>query len=114
MEIHWHHTQWLSEDGREEIEGRIRELAEQGSNDIIDVRISGSSARQGHGEQEVRITCEARGKEIVAVRTSDSLDQALHDAVENFVQQVRQMRKKRRDHRGSRDSIREGESETES
>ena len=77
MEIHWHHTQWLSEDGREEIEARIRELAEQGSNDIIDVRISGNSSRHNHGEQEVRIPCEARGKEIVAARTSDSLGQAL-------------------------------------
>ena len=109
MEIHWHHTQWLSEDGREEIEARIRELAEQGSNDIIDVRISGNSSRHNHGEQEVRIPCEARGKEIVAARTSDSLGQALHDAVENFIQQVRQMRKKRSDRRNSRDSVRRGE-----
>ena len=109
MEIHWHHTQWLAEDGREEIEARIRELAEQGSNDLIDVRISGNSSRHSHGEQEVRITCEARGKEIVAARTSDSLDQALHDAVENFIQQVREMRKKRRGRRGSRASIREGD-----
>jgi ribosome-associated translation inhibitor RaiA len=109
LEIHWHHTQWLAEDDRKEIEARIRELAEQGSNDLIDVRISGNSSRHSHGEQEVRITCEARGKEIVAARTSDSLDQALHDALENFVQQIRQMRKRRRDHHGSRDSIREGD-----
>jgi ribosome-associated translation inhibitor RaiA len=109
LEIHWHHTQWLSDAGREEVEDRIRELAEQGSDDLIDVRISGSSSRHVHGEQEVRITCEARGKEIVATRTSESLDQALHDALENFIQQVRQMRKRRRDHRGSRDSIREGD-----
>jgi ribosome-associated translation inhibitor RaiA len=107
LEIHWHHTQWLAESGREEIEARIRELAEQGGNDLIDVRISGNSSRHNHGEQEVRITCEARGREIVATRTSDSLDQALHDAFENFIQQVRQWRKKRRDHRGSRASIRE-------
>jgi ribosome-associated translation inhibitor RaiA len=100
LEIHWHQAKWLEEDQKAEIEERIQDLAEQGHNDLIDVRISGNPSRhKGHTEHEVRITCEARGQEIVATRSGARMDQALHDALESFKQQVRTMRKKRNEHR---------------
>ncbi len=100
MEIHWHHAKWLDDGQKAEIEERIQDLAEQGQNDLIDVRISGNPSRhKGHTEHEVRITCEARGQEIVATRSGARMDQALHDALESFKQQVRTMRKRRNEHR---------------
>jgi ribosome-associated translation inhibitor RaiA len=103
LEIHWHQANWLNDGQKEEIEKRVHTLAEQGHNDLIDVRISGNPSRhKGHTENEVRITCEARGQEIVATRSATTMDQALHDALENFKQQVREMRKKRRHPRGNR------------
>jgi ribosome-associated translation inhibitor RaiA len=100
LEIHWHHAKWLDDDQKTEIEERIQDLAEQGQNDLIDVRISGNPSRhKGHTEHEVRITCEARGQEIVATRSGVRMDQALHDALESFKQQVRTMRKRRNEHR---------------
>lgn len=103
LQIHWHQAKWLGDDEKAEIEERIHTLAEQGHNDLIDVRISGNpSKHKGHTEHEVRITCEARGQEIVAVVTAAKMDQALHDALGSFKQQVREMRSRRRDHRGPR------------
>lgn len=103
MQIHWHQTKWVSDEQKAQIEERIHALADQGQNDLIDVRISGNPSRhKGHTDHEVRITCEARGQEIVATRTAPKLERALHDALESFKQQVRAMRSKRKDHRGPR------------
>jgi len=101
MEIHWTHTNWLKDGDKQEIEERLQALAAQGHNDLIDVHILGNPSRhRGHTSHEVRITCEARGREIVAVCTSERMDRALHDALESFKQQVRRMRSKRHDHHG--------------
>jgi ribosome-associated translation inhibitor RaiA len=98
LEIHWHHANFVASEEKTEIEEKLHTLAEQGHNDLIDVRISGNPSRhKGHTEHEVRITCEARGQEIVAARSAAKMDQALHDALESFKHQVREMRKKRRD-----------------
>ncbi|MFT5442117.1 MAG: ribosome-associated translation inhibitor RaiA [Myxococcota bacterium] len=103
MQIHWHQAKWVGDVHKEQIEERIHELADQGHNDLIDVRISGNPSRhKGHTEHEVKITCEARGQEIVARRTGPKLDRALHDALESFKQQVRHMRSRRNEHRESR------------
>jgi len=103
LQIHWHHAKWLSDSEKTEIEERIHTLAEQGQNDLIDVRISGNpSKHKGHTEHQVRITCEARGQEIVATVSAASMDQALHDALGSFKQQVREMRSRRRKNRNSR------------
>ncbi len=100
MQIHWHDASWLSDTEKTEIEKRIHTLAEQGHNDIIDVRITGRPSRhKGHTNHEVKITCDARGQEIVAVRAASKIERALHDALESFKQQVREMRSKRNDHR---------------
>jgi len=100
MEVHFAHVPWLSSEEREEIQEKLRALAAEGHHDLIDVRILGNPSRhKGHTDHEIRITCEARGKEIVATERSHSLNQALHDALESFRQQVRRMRDKRGGHR---------------
>ena len=103
MQIHWHQAKWVNDEHKTQIEERINALADQGHNDLIDVRISGNpSKHKGHTDHEVRITCEARGQEIVATRTGPKLERALHDALESFKQQVRSMRAKRKEHRAPR------------
>ena len=103
MQIHWHQAKWVGDEQKAEIEERIHALADQGHNDLIDVRISGNPSRhKGHSEHEVKITCEARGQEIVARRSGPKLEGALHDALESFKKQVRHMRARRNEHREPR------------
>lgn len=103
MQIHWHQTKFVGDEQRAEIEERIHALADQGHNDLLDVRISGNPSRhRGHTEHEVKITCDARGQEIVASRSAPKMERALHDALENFKQQVRHMRSRRKEHREPR------------
>lgn len=98
MQIHWCHTDWLSEAERREIEARMSKLADEGRRDLIDVRIVGRESQHhrktGH---EVAITCCARGREIIAVRQGDELRHALQDAFHSFRSQVRGLRDRRRD-----------------
>lgn len=106
MEIHWHHAKFVDDEAKAEIEQRLHALADQGSGDLIDVRISGIPSRhKGHTENEVKITCEARGQEIVARCSGERLEHALHDALDSFKQQVREMRAKRKDHRAARRNL---------
>jgi len=103
LQIHWHQTKFVGDEQRAEIEKRIHALADQGHNDLLDVRISGNPSRhRGHTEHEVKITCDARGQEIVARRSAPKMERALHDALENFKQQVRHMRSRRKEHRETR------------
>jgi hypothetical protein len=99
VQIHWCHTDWLKGEERAEIEERIESLAAEGQGDLLDVRIVGKPTQHHRsGGHEVRITCDARGREIVVVREGDQLGQALHDALDAFKLQVRNLRKRRRDH----------------
>jgi cold shock CspA family protein/ribosome-associated translation inhibitor RaiA len=95
MEIHWVAPDAFREADRESAEARIRELAE-GQSDVIDVRIAaretGHHRRGGH---EVRITCEARGREIVAARTRPDPGLALNEAVDAFERELRRLRDRR-------------------
>jgi ribosome-associated translation inhibitor RaiA len=114
LQIHWHDMKWVGEEERSEIEGRLFSLADQGHNDLMDVRISGNPSRhKGHTDHEVKITCEARGQEIVATESAPKLEQALHDALEKFKQQVRHMRSRRKEHRDTRGRSEPAESEDE-
>ncbi|MBW2389757.1 MAG: HPF/RaiA family ribosome-associated protein [Deltaproteobacteria bacterium] len=100
MQIHWHHMKWVGDEEKTEIEERLYDLADQGHNDLLDVRISGHPSRhRGHTDHEVKITCDAQGQEIVATESAPKIEQALHDALEKFKQQVRHMRSRRKDHR---------------
>lgn len=97
MEIHWVGLTDLDEQERGEVEARLQMLAE-GHSDLIDLRITGHRTRHHHhGEAEVRITCQARGKELVAARTRPDLGLALNEVVDAFEREVHRLREKRRD-----------------
>jgi len=97
VEIHWVGMGDLEEAERADVEGRLGLLA-VGYSDLIDLRITGhKTGHHRHGDQEVRITCQARGREIVAARTRPDLGLALNEAVDAFEGAVYRMREKRRD-----------------
>jgi ribosomal subunit interface protein len=95
MEFHWVSPGLVGEAERDAAEARIAELAE-GHTDLIDVRITlRETGHHRHGAQEVRITCDARGKEIVAARTRPDAGLALNEALDAFEREVRRMRERR-------------------
>jgi ribosome-associated translation inhibitor RaiA len=97
VQIHWVGLQGLDETERERAEARFSQLAD-GHSDLIDLRVVGrASGHHQHGGQEVRITCQARGRELVAARTAGELGRALHDALDAFESEVHRLREKRRD-----------------
>ena len=101
MEIHWRNMEQVEESEREAAEHKLRALAD-GHSDLIDLRIAAKpNTHHRHGGQEVHITCQARGKEIVATRSGADLGQALHDALDAFVAEVRRLRDRRADRRAA-------------
>jgi len=95
MELHWHHPEAFSERDRITAEQRLRSLVRDHT-DVIDVRIDARpSAHHRHGGQEVRITCEARGREVVAARTDADASRALNESLGAFERQVWRMRHRR-------------------
>lgn len=99
MQIHWTHMQDADEAQIEKVELRLRSLAD-GHSDLIDVRITGkTSGHHRHGDQEVRIVCQARGKELVASRTRPDLGLALDEAVDAFERAVKELRSRRQERR---------------
>jgi len=103
MEIHWVNPQVFGENDRHSVEERLRKLAESHS-DVIDVRISARpGAHHRHGGQEVRIVCEARGKEIVATRTRVDAALALNEAMDVFERELGRMRHRRAGQRKGRE-----------
>lgn len=102
MELHWHRPQVFQEQDRLGAEARIAELARDRT-DLIDVRISaGRTLHHRHGGQEVRITCQARGKEIVVTRTRPDAGLALNEALDVFEREVWRMRERRTQQRQQR------------
>ncbi len=101
MEIHWRNVEVRDEE-RRAVEERLRALAE-GHNDLIDVRIAAKPSRHHRrGGQEVRIACQARGKELVAARTREEVALALYEALDAFEREVRRLRDRRADRRNQR------------
>jgi cold shock CspA family protein/ribosome-associated translation inhibitor RaiA len=97
VEIHWVGMGDLDEAERDEIEARLDLLA-LGQDDLIDLRIAGQeTGHHRHGGREVRITCQARGREIVVARAQPDLGLALNEAVDVFEREVHRLRRKRRD-----------------
>lgn len=95
MELHWHRPQVFREEDRTVAEERIAELARDRT-DLIDVRISAHpNSHHRHGGQEVRITCQARGQEIVASRIRPDAGLALNEALDVFEREVWRMRDRR-------------------
>jgi len=102
MELHWHHPEAFREQDRIAAEKRVADLALDRT-DLIDVRIAARrSGHHQHGGQEVRITCEARGKEIVATRTRPDAGLALNEALDAFEREVWRMRHRRTQEREER------------
>ena len=102
MELHWHHPELFRAEDRLVAEQRIEELARDRT-DMIHVRIAGrATGHHQHGGQEVRITCEARGKEIVAARTCPDIGLALNEALDVFEREIWRMRERRTEARGER------------
>jgi ribosome-associated translation inhibitor RaiA len=109
VEIHWTNLDGLEEKDRQGAEVRFRKLGAS-HNDLIDLRIPGKkNGHRAQSSEEVRIACQARGREIVAARSADQVGRALHDAMEAFEREVWRLRKRRRDRRSGR-----GRSEPES
>ena len=102
MDIQWHVVTDLDPSRREAAESRILKLG-QGQKDLIHVvvHVEGSNHHQ-HGAAEAKIRCQARGRELIAHGRDDEPELALTRAVDVFEREVRAMRDKRRDHRGSR------------
>jgi cold shock CspA family protein/ribosome-associated translation inhibitor RaiA len=95
MQIHWVGAEAFEEAQRANVETRIRALAERHS-DVIDVRITArGNDHHRHGGKEVRITCEARGQEIVAARTRADTGLALNEAMDVFERELRRLRDRR-------------------
>ena len=102
MEIHWTHLSHLDPELREACEERLKRLA-QNHSDLIDVRISGDSTRHHRrGGRSVRITCLARGQQIVAARERESLGLALNEVLDDFERAVHELRKRRIGRRAER------------
>jgi cold shock CspA family protein/ribosome-associated translation inhibitor RaiA len=97
VEIHWVGLSGLDEADRARAAARLEGLAKD-RRDLIDIRISGHRTRHHrHGAQEVRITCQARGREIVAARTRPDLGLALAEVLDAFERKVQRLRDKRQD-----------------
>jgi ribosome-associated translation inhibitor RaiA len=111
VEIHWTNLDGLEERDRQSAEVRFRKLVES-HNDLIDLRVTGKkNGHRAEAPEEVRIACQARGREIVAARSADQVGRALHDAMDAFEREVWRLRKRRRDRRGSARARGEPESE---
>jgi cold shock CspA family protein/ribosome-associated translation inhibitor RaiA len=102
MEIHWAQFPDLNPEVRAAIEARIQQLAED-HDDLIDVRIVGHvTHHHRHGGCGVRVTCLARGQQLVAMRERDELGLALNEVMDDFERQVHELRRMRREARTER------------
>jgi cold shock CspA family protein/ribosome-associated translation inhibitor RaiA len=102
MEIHWTHMDEVDPELRASAAQRLQSLAE-GHTDLIDLRVTGRhSQHHRQGAREVRITCQARGRELVVTRERDELGAALVEALDTFEREVHRLRRRQRDRRSDR------------
>jgi ribosome-associated translation inhibitor RaiA len=95
MNLHWVRPEDFGAEQRRIAEMRLEKLARE-HDDLVDVRIAARpTEHHRHGGQEVRITCEARRKDIVAARTRADAGLALNEALDAFEREVRRMRDRR-------------------
>lgn len=100
MEIHWVHAEEIAPEERSAAEEQLRALAADHT-DLIDLRITARPVgHQRQAGQEVRLTCQARGRELVVARTRRELDLALREVLDAFEIEVRRMRDRWRERRG--------------
>jgi len=102
VEIHWRNPDPIPEPERDDVEQRLRALAEDHT-DLIDVWVDVTDNRHHrHGGDEVAIRCQARGREIVSRRKADEAGLALREAIAAFERDVREWRDQRTDARTER------------
>ncbi len=95
IEIHWDHLEEVSEAQKAEAEARLRALATQ-HDDLLSLRVSGRySAHHRRGDREVRIVGKAKGRDLFVSRSRPELSRALHDSVDAFEHEVRNLRSRR-------------------
>lgn len=105
MEVHWTHFDDLPERERTIADRRLAKLA-NGHDDLLRVRLVARGTRHHrHGGNEVRVTCSARGQELVAVSEREELGLALDEALGDLERQVHRLREKRRDRRTERPAL---------
>ncbi len=105
MEIHWHHPEQFRDEDRQAADDRIRALGKDRT-DLIDVRVTArSTTHHQHGGQEVRLTCRARKREIVAARTRTDPGLALNEVIDVFEREVWRMRQRRAQVRDERPAL---------
>jgi len=102
MQIHWHNLDEIAEAQRDAVEARLQSLAADHT-DLIDVWVRGKqTGHHRHGGQEIHISCQARGADLVAKRTRPDLGLALDEAIDAFEREVRKLRDKREKSRTDR------------
>lgn len=95
VEIHWDHLEVVSDAKKADAEARLRALATQ-HDDLLSLRVSGHySGHHRRGDREVRIVGKAKGRDHFVSRAHPELGGALHDAVDAFVHEVRNLRSRR-------------------
>ncbi len=100
MEIHWRNAQEIDDELREKVEQQIERLAAH-HRDLIDATVDVQRRSEHHrlGARSVEIRCQARGANLVAHGTHESLPVALNEALHSFRREVQRLRERRRDAR---------------
>ena len=95
ISLHWDHLNDLSEPTREKAEARLRALAGE-HDELLSLRLSGRrSAHHRRGGCEVRIVAKGKGRDLFVSRVRPDLGLALHDALDAFVHELRNLRSRR-------------------
>lgn len=95
IRIHWDHLDEVAEAARMDADARLRTVAAQ-HDDLLSLRVSGHySGHHRRGDREVRIVGKAKGRDLFVSRVRPELSRALHDAVDAFVREVRNVRSRK-------------------
>jgi len=95
LRIHWDHMEEVADEKRTAAEDRLRTLAAQ-HDDLLSLRVSGHhSAHHRRGDREVRIVAKGKGRDLFVSRVQPDLSHALHDAIDAFTREIRNVRSRR-------------------
>jgi len=85
----------VADASQKEADARLRALADQ-HDDLLSLRVSGHhSSHHRKGDREVRIVGKGKGRDLFVSRVRPDLGHALHDAVDAFTREVRNLRSRR-------------------
>lgn len=95
IEIHFDQLDEVNEAQLARAEARLRALASE-HDDLLAVRLSGHHSQHHRaGGREVRIVAKSKGKDLFASRVRPRLGLALHDALDAFEHELRNLRSRR-------------------